>query len=274
MNETEPRQQSLDTIIIWLDRIVKPLAVLSVGVYLLEIEFSLRNKWDNSYESPTVFLWIERIVASFFTVEFLVRCKRAARRTGEEFRTYPLNAWGLIDLLCVAPFWIGFFAPVSYLGIVRTLRILRLLKFFRYSRTLQLTALKFYRAWHNLKGVMFSLCVFWLFFALVLLNLEHAEQPEKFGGIIDAIWFTVVTATTVGYGDAFPVGVWGKLFVGVMLVPIISVMGMAFSAFATACESVQELEDCPEVDPIEEWKKERNRIRQLKEADRDYRMDE
>jgi voltage-gated potassium channel len=123
--------------------------------------------------------------------------------------------------------------------------------FFRYSRTLQLTALKFYRAYHNMKGIAFSLGVFWVFFSVLALSVE---QLEEFSSLLDAAWFTIVTATTVGYGDMYPVRVWGKLFVGLMLVPVISMMGMAFAAFANACDTVQELEDAPDVDPIQEWR--------------------
>lgn len=264
-----------NAIIRWIDQVAKPLAVASVVLYLIEGELSLRHHWDNSYQSPSTFLWCERLIAGLFTVEFLVRWWRSNPAfRGARNTSYPLNVWGMIDLICIVPFWIGFLVPVSWLGVVRTLRIFRLLKFFRYSRTLQLTALKFYRAFHNLKGLAFALGIVWLFFAVVCLNLEHKQQPEKFGSLLDGAWFTVVTASTVGYGDASPTSVWGKLFVGVMLIPIISTMGMAFSAFSNACDSVQELEDDPNIDPIAEWRKERERMQKRKSADQNYHMNE
>ena len=268
-------EQRWNQIIVWIDRIAKPLVVISVLLYLIEDEISLRNHWENSYLSPPVFLWSERLIAGLFTLEFFVRWFRSNPAFyGARNTRYPFNVWGMIDLLCILPFWIGFFLPASALGITRSFRIFRLLKFFRYSRTLQLTALKFYRAYHNMKGIAFSIGIVWLFFAVICLNLENQAQPEKFGSLFEGMWFTVVTATTVGYGDAAPTGFWGKLFVGVMLVPIISTMGMAFSAFANACQSVQDLEDDPDIDPIEEWKKERERMRARKLADREYHMDE
>ena len=125
-----------------------------------------------------------------------------------------------------------------------------------------------------MKGIAFSLGVVWLFFTVICLHLESEEQPDKFGSLLDGAWFTVVTATTVGYGDASPTGVWGKVFVGLMLVPVISTMGMAFSAFSNACDSVQELEDDPNIDPIAEWKKERERMKARTIANREYHMDD
>lgn len=268
-------EERWNAVIHWIDRIAKPLVVISVVLYLIEGELSLRNHWDNSYDAPAFFHWAEVIIAVLFTAEFLVRWLRSNPTFYDAPNTsYPFNVWGLIDLLCVAPFWISFFVPVEMLGMVGVFRILRLLKFFRYSRTLQLTALKFYRAYHNLKGIAFSIGIAWLFFAVVCLNLEHKEQPDKFGSLLDGAWFTIVTATTVGYGDTYPTGLWGKVFVGLMLVPVISTMGMAFSAFSNACDSVQNLEDDPNIDPIEEWQKERERIKKRRLADRQYHMNE
>jgi voltage-gated potassium channel len=262
-------------VIHYIDMVARPLVMVSVGMYLIEYELFLRNHSEAGYESPPYFLWSERIIAVLFSLEIFARWWRSNPRFyGAPDSSYPFNVWGGIDVLCVAPFWAGFIVPATMLGVVRTLRILRLLKYFRYSRTLQLTALKFYRAYHNMKGIAFALGIVWLFFGVVCLNLEYREQPETFGSLLDAAWFTVVTATTVGYGDAYPSGVWGKLFVGLMLIPVIATMGMAFSAFSNACDSVQAIEDDPDVDPLEEWRKERERIRKVKSADRKYRMKE
>ncbi|MDG2220369.1 MAG: ion transporter [Rubripirellula sp.] len=264
-----------NTVIRWVDRIAKPVVVFSIIIFLIEEELALRNHLESSYEASPVFKWCEWLIVAFFSFEFFVRWLRSNPRFYNAPTTsYPFNAWGAIDLLSFAPFWVGLFLPISFSGVIRSFRILRLLKFFRYSRTLQLTALKFYRAYHNLKGMAFSIAIVWLFFTAICLDLEHKAQPDKFGSLLDGAWFTIVTATTVGYGDASPVGVWGKLFVGAMLIPIISTMGMAFSAFSTACDTVQAIEDDPDVDPLNEWQKERERMRKRKKANREYRMDE
>lgn len=256
-----------------IDATAKPLILFSVVMFLIEKELSLQYGWSDSYQAPPFFLWSERCVAFLFTMEVVVRWWRSnPLYYGAPNTSYPFNIWGLIDILAVLPFWIGFLCPIEYLGLVRTLRTLRLLKFFRYSRGLQLTALKFYRAYHNLKGLAFSIGVLWLFFAIVCLELEQPNQPDKLGTLVDVAWFTIVTGTTVGYGDASPSTFYGKLFVGLMLVPIIGSIGMAISAFSNACDAVQELEDDPAIDPLDEWRKERERMRARRKLNRAYRM--
>ena len=199
----------------------------------------------------------------------MVRCRRAIPlrklpREDTNYTNYPLNLLGLFDLIAIFPFWIGFVVPKQCLGFVRTLRVLRLLKFFRYSRNLQLTFIKFYRAYHNIKVIAFSIGIIWLFFAVACLKLEYSSQPENFESLLDAAWFTIVTGTTVGYGDIYPISLPGKIFVGLMLVPIIATIGASIAAVSTAFDKVQAEEDDPNVDPIMLFKKEQNRIKQIK----------
>lgn len=268
-------QDSWNRALYIVDLLVRPLVVVSIVMFLVEKELSLRNGWENSFESPWYYLWSERIIAIIFTLEIGVRWWRSNPFYYDAPNSsYPFNIWGAIDFIAIVPFWVGFICPVEYLGLVRTLRIFRALKFFRYSRGLQLTALKFYRAYHNLKGLVFSVGIMWLFFAIVCLELERQTQPENFGSLLDVAWFTIVTGTTVGYGDVSPDTFFGKIFVGLMLIPIIGSIGMAISAFSNACDSVQELEDDPNIDPLEEWQKERQKIKERRKSERSYRMKE
>src|SRR5437868_7046086 len=102
------------------DPLLKLLIWLSVALYLIE----LQTGSVNSRQGHPLSLWTERVIASVLTLEYIVRLMLLGLR-------YARSPLGLIDLAAVLPFWVGFFVPARWLGVVRALRVLRLLKYFR-----------------------------------------------------------------------------------------------------------------------------------------------
>jgi voltage-gated potassium channel len=203
--DKEKRFDTTKRVIQTIDKIVKPLVIYSVA--MLALECHLYPEAD-SHSSHLFFLWSERFVAGIFTLEYVFRFWR---NSGKKY--YPMTAFGVIDLIAILPFWIGFipfFGP--HLHLVRTLRVMRMLKFFRYNRSLQLVALSFYRAWWNLKPLLFTTGMIILFSMFALYEVEGHEQPE-FRNLFTVAWFLEVTGTTVGYGDLSPQTTAGKLIV-------------------------------------------------------------
>ena len=133
------------------------LALLSVGIYVLEVEYEGSR---NSLEGDRFWLWAERVIASILTLEYIARWRQEGRR-------YPLSVLGLIDLVAVLPFWIGFVAPAETLGLIRSMRVLRLLKLYRHSHGMREFIHAFLATWRYLAGI---LCI------LTILILECAWQ--------------------------------------------------------------------------------------------------
>jgi hypothetical protein len=128
-------EERWNRVIRWIDHVAKPVAVFSIIIFLIEEELQLRNHLETNYEANPLFKWCEWIIVAFFTLEFVVRWVRSNPKFYNAPNTaYPLNVWGVIDLLSFAPFWVGLFLPIPFQGFIRSFRILRLLKFFRYSR--------------------------------------------------------------------------------------------------------------------------------------------
>ncbi|MHA2280112.1 MAG: ion transporter [Promethearchaeota archaeon] len=225
-----------------INPILKALIWLSVGLFFVE----LGTGSENSHQSHHFFLWAERVIASVFTIEYLMRWTKNKK--------YPLTAFGLIDLLAIFPFWVGFFVPPGWLGLVRSLRILRLFKFFRYSRGLQLVALGFYRAIDQIKYLCFPVMIAILFSTVAMYEAEHAAQPEAFKDLFDAFWFTMVTATTVGYGDISPATVIGKIIAMVTFVSVLSLFAGFIGVIGGALSKVLDEEVDPNIDPISMFK--------------------
>ena len=226
-----------------MDLFIKIVVWTSVSLFFVELGLGT----ENSHESHWIFLWIERTVASILTLEYIYRWTKDKR--------YPLSPLGLIDLLAVAPFWLGFFVPPSLLGIIRSLRILRLLKFFRYSRGLQLVALGFYRAFAQAKYLFFPVVVAILFSTVAMYEAEHATQPEEFSNLFDAFWFSMVTATTVGYGDISPVTVAGKIIAIGTFLTVLSLFAGFIGIMGNKLSEVLDEEVDVTIDPLENFKK-------------------
>lgn len=201
-----------------INKIVLPLCVLSVVLYILELSGNTKN----SYESHWLYLCLERyLIFPILTIEYFIRWwedyyypnNQADLGLGGH-TSYPMSYLGIIDLLAWLPSLIGFFVPINYLGLVRSLRILRLLKFFRYSKSLQLGAIVFYRSLVYLKTLSLLALIVILFSSCILYQIE----PDTFGNkLSNAVWYSLVTSTTVGFGDYYPKTDIGKIVTVVLL---------------------------------------------------------
>lgn len=248
-----------EQIIKFIDSSMKWLLWTSIITYLIEEQLGA----ENSREGHWGFLWTERVIAGVLTVECLVRAFRGKL----DYLKSPL---GIIDLIGIFPFWAGFFVPPSWLNMVRTLRILRLLKFFRYSRSMQLTALAFYRAAGQLKPLVFSMLIIALFSSAAVYQAERYAQPDDFNSLFNTMWFTAVTVTTVGYGDISPVTPIGKcvtlIIFGVGLVVFAGIVGVLGNSFSEVLEEEMD----PNIDPVEKFAEERVKNRLRKHMDKEF----
>lgn len=269
-----------DFIIKLLDLIIRPLIWVSVIMLVLEVEptFGLGGEHSLDGKYHKIFLWTERIIASVFTFEFFVRMVRSQPGKYFWFNSFfpflHFSPFAWIDILSVFPFWVGFFVPSDWLRYIRIMRIFRFLKYYRYSRSLQLNALGFYRAWHQLRGVTFQLFVIGLIFTMIVFEAEHKAQPDKYGNLFESAWFTVITITTVGYGDRSPVTPIGMTFVGVVLIFVVAQACSAIGILNAAFSKVMEEEADPTIDPLDLWEKEFQEYERIRAMDKEYEMKE
>jgi len=144
------------------------------------------------------------------------RFRKAGRVTGRlRYATQPLM---IIDFLAIAPVYFGLFLPIADLRFLRIFRLLRLLKIARYSPALA-------TLWHVIvserRALMGSLIIL-LGMATVLAQImylvERTVQPDIFGTLPEAMWWSVTTLTTVGYGDAVPATALGKVIAAMTMI--------------------------------------------------------
>ena len=191
-----------------VERIICFIVIASVALYVLEVEFAGS---DNSRKGHWAWLWIERVVAGILTLEYVMR----ARKEGS---SYLKSGAGFIDLIAVLPFWLGFFLPESWLGLVRSMRVLRLLKLYRYSKAMRVFLKALVGTRRHLGGMLLIVFIIMLFGAVGIHEIEKQAQPEQFDSLRNCIWWTVVTLMTVGYGDLYPITTMGRVFAEVLMV--------------------------------------------------------
>jgi voltage-gated potassium channel len=229
---------------------LKMLIVGGTVAYLVEISITdLRTTATHPW-----FRAIEVVIALCFTAEYILRWMDDLH--DHYGWHYPHSPLGLIDLVSLLPFWLGWCVPVDWLHFVRTFRVFRLLKFFRYSRSLQLVALGFYRAAPALRPLGFGMLIVGLFCTVAIFELERDAQPDKFRTLYDAAYFTMVTVATVGYGDITPVTPLGRFVVMLTFVTGLAIFAGILGVMGASFFKVMEEEIDPTIDPLEEFRKE------------------
>ncbi|MBK6702807.1 MAG: ion transporter [Caulobacteraceae bacterium] len=152
-----------------------------------------------------------------------------------KFLTQPIT---IADLLAFLPELIAlqFFpdATGAWFPALRALRLFRLFKLARYVPAFAIVGAAVKRAWPPLVA---SLCVAGsqlYIAAMVLYFIEGDTKPEAFGSITRAMWWAVVTLTTVGYGDVYPETGWGRVAAGLVALAGVGIVAMPTGILASA----------------------------------------
>ena len=186
---------------------------------IIPLCFKTSNLW---------FVWIDRITVSIFIIDYICRWITADYKLkGSKlkcFLVYPFTPFAIIDLLSILPSLIRLNTGFKLLRLLRLNRIFRVLRILRYSKSFNLMLNVIKKEKYALLAVSYMAVGFTFLSALVVFTSE----PESFENFFDAIYWSVVTLTTVGYGDIYPVTDMGRIF-GM----ISSFLGIAIVALPT-----------------------------------------
>ncbi len=187
-------------------------------------------------------LFVSDILLSLiFVVEYMLRIV-----TSENKRAYAISFYGIIDLIALLPILIHGAASLRVLRLLRVLRVMRLLKVTRYTNALDRynQALKSIAAEATLFGSVAF--VFIVSFSFLIYEVEHEAQPEAYSNIFDSVWWAVISLTSVGYGDVFPVTAAGRMLTVAMVLTGMGIVAVPTALLASALsrahsdESVEE----------------------------------
>lgn len=187
------------------------LVVINVIAVVFESEASLYQKYAPAFWA------IEIFSVSVFTVEYLFRIWCWADNPGLDGKStarkrlkFIFSPIGLIDLLAILPFYLSMIFAVD-LRYLRLLRLMRLLKISHYFHGLDLFMDVLRSEARTIASAVMTVLMLIVVIAALMFTLEHDDQPEAFGTILQSIWWSVVTLTTVGYGDVTPISFGGKI---------------------------------------------------------------
>jgi len=172
--------------------------------------------------SPVAFRLFEITSVGIFTVEYLLRVWTCTENPKYAHPVkgrlqYLVSPLALIDLLALLPVYLVFFVnlhglDLRFLRVMRLLaRIVRLSRYFSGLRTLGKVV---HTKRDELAAVVSVLFLLLVMTSSLMFFAEHQAQPEEFASIPRAMWWSIITLTTVGYGDVFPVTAAGRLLAG------------------------------------------------------------
>ncbi|MEO5702043.1 MAG: cyclic nucleotide-gated ion channel [Casimicrobiaceae bacterium] len=149
---------------------------------------------------------------------------------------YLRSPLGIIDLIAVLPLVVGGFVRGDS-DWYRVLRLMALVKITRHAPSLRLFVAVIRNESRVLLSALIAMSVNWILASAIIYALEHEVQSEVFSSLPQAMWWAIVTMTTVGYGDIVPLSPAGRVFgTLVMVLGIASVAvpaGILASAFST-----------------------------------------
>lgn len=185
---------------------------IQVLILVSVVTFSIETIPDLKPQTRTILQAIELFSVIIFSLEYILRIYVADSKP-----KFVFSFFGIIDLLAILPFYLSFGVDLRSLRALRFLRLFRILKLVRYNRAMN----HFTRAIKSAKEEIFLFIFITLiliyFSAVGIYYFENEAQPEHFSSIFDSLWWAIITLTTVGYGDVYPITVGGKVFTFIIL---------------------------------------------------------
>lgn len=150
-----------------------------------------------------------------FTFEYLARFYAAPNR----FK-FARSIMSVIDVVAILPFYISLIIVKNEelsgaFVTLRVFRVFRIFKFSRHSQGLRILGYTLKSCVSELGFMLFSLSMAIIIFATVMYYAEKNVEDSKFTSIPSAFWYTIVTMTTLGYGDMVPKTPAGKIVGGI-----------------------------------------------------------
>lgn len=214
--------------------------VLSVAALMMDSVVSVNERWG------LAFRYFEWFFTLLFTIEYGVRIYCSPSRW-----LYIRSFYGIIDLLSIVPAYISLFVPgtnyLLMLRLFRVLRVFRVLKLMRYINEGNFLLRSMLQARHKILVFFMVVLVFATIFGSIMFIVEGPENG--FTSIPRSVYWTIVTITTVGYGDITPQTTLGQIVASAAMLTGYSIIvvptGILTAEFSQEIQRERNLISCP-----------------------------
>ena len=201
---------------------------------VLSITSVILSSFKEYQDYSPLFQGFIHLASLVFLVEYILRIYSApaARPGSKAFVSrlrYIFSFYGLVDFVAMLPVVLTYFYwDTEIVHVIILPYIFTIFKLIRYSSAFQLI-LKVMKTVRSELLTTFTACLIVICFSAILVYfVEKGAQPEAFRNIGDSMWWAIITFTTVGYGDIYPITPLGRT-----LCAIISFVGIAMLAIPT-----------------------------------------
>jgi voltage-gated potassium channel len=232
------------------DIFLSVLIILNLIAVCLESVESINRQY---HDLLVAFEWFS---VSIFLVEYLLRIwsiaadNRSSAKTAAGRRAkYIFSFTGLIDLAAILPSILPLIMGGVDLRWLRVLRLVRLLKISHYSSALEDLFSAVYEERGSFAAALYLMAIALFLSSSMMYLAEYEVQPNKFSSIPATMWWSLITLTTVGYGDVSPITPLGQIIgaftalMGVCTVALLTgIVASAFSSQMARREAIFEAE--------------------------------
>ena len=213
------------------DRFIQFLILLSL------FAFTYETNPDNSLVTIKILKIIELVSVIIFTIEYILRVYVSKKPL-----QYIFSFYGIIDLLAILPFYLSL-GGIADIRALKALRVFRVLKLIKYNPALN----RFQIAAKLVKEEVFLFLMVTLIFIFLastgIYFFEYEAQPKVFSSIFHSAWWSIVTLTTVGYGDVYPITMGGKIFTFFILIIGVGIVTIPAGLVASALSKAREIQE-------------------------------
>lgn len=235
------------------------LIILSVGEMALETDDSIYipyKKYFDMFDFFTVMVFSTEYIIRILTAHLADPDYSKHQNRAKSIARYIFSFGGIVDLVSIIPYYLTFTSiDLRVLRSIRLLRFFRVFKIARYNSSIDLIIAVIREKRSELSVVMGLIIIVMIIASFMMYYAEHEYNKEMFSNVLSCFWWSIVTLTTIGYGDVFPV-----TFIGKIVGSLMAILGIGLVAMPTGIISAGFLEK------INEKAKEKEKEKAIQEA--------